>query len=78
MAQEDDFNSKNSKKPALTAREQEVLKLVVLGKNNKEIAEELIISKHTAKAHVGNIMNKFDIHDRTLVAVTAVREGIIQ
>ena len=78
MAQEDIFNSKNSRKKDLTAREKEVLKLVALGKNNKEIAEELVISKHTAKAHLGNIMDKFNIHDRTLVAVTAVREGLIQ
>ena len=77
MSEEEKGDSQNLKIRKLTPREKEVLCLVALGKNNKEIAEELVISKHTAKAHVGNIMDKFNIHDRTLVAVTAVREGLI-
>lgn len=61
----------------ITAREFEVLKLIVLGKSNAEIAKELFISVHTAKAHVSSILEKFLVDDRVQVAVKAVREGII-
>lgn len=61
----------------LTQREQEILKLMSEGKNNTEIAKELIISVHTAKAHSCNIMRKLDVTDRTQAAVKAVREGLI-
>ncbi|MCP6618130.1 LuxR C-terminal-related transcriptional regulator, partial [Klebsiella pneumoniae] len=42
----------------LTEREQEVLKLIVSGKSNKEIAQSLSVSSHTAKAHVASIIQK--------------------
>lgn len=61
----------------LTPREFEILKLVVLGKSNSEIAKELCISPHTAKAHVSSIIEKFSVQDRVQVAVKAVREGIL-
>lgn len=61
----------------LTEREYEVLKLIVAGKSNSEIAEELYISNHTAKAHVCNIIQKFLVDDRTQVAVKALKEGIL-
>ncbi|MBR6163016.1 response regulator transcription factor [bacterium] len=61
----------------LTNREYEVLKLVVDGKSNSEIAKILCISEHTAKAHVCNIIQKFLVDDRTQVAVKALREGIV-
>lgn len=61
----------------LTTREFEILKLIVLGKSNREIAKELFISVHTAKAHVSSILEKFSVQDRTQVAVKAVKEGII-
>jgi len=61
----------------LTAREKEILVLVAKGKNNTEIAEKLIISTHTAKAHVCNILRKFEVEDRTLLAVKAVQESYI-
>lgn len=61
----------------LTQREYEVLKLVVDGKSNNEIAQELCISEHTAKAHVCNIIQKFVVDDRTQVAVKALKEGLI-
>lgn len=64
-------------KSPLTAREFEVLKLVVLGKNNAEIAKDLFISVHTAKAHVSSILEKFAVDDRVQIAVKAVREGFI-
>lgn len=61
----------------LTEREYEVLKLVVDGKSNHEIAEELTISEHTAKAHVCNIIQKMVVDDRTQAAVKALKEGLV-
>jgi DNA-binding CsgD family transcriptional regulator len=53
----------------------EVLKLIVDGKSNKEIARLLDVTDHTAKAHVGSIIQKLSVDDRTQVAVKALREG---
>ncbi len=61
----------------LTEREYEVLKLVVEGKSNNSIAEELSISEHTAKAHVCNIIQKLVVDDRTQAAVKAIKEGLV-
>ncbi len=61
----------------LTQREYEVLKLVVDGKSNFEIAEALTISEHTAKAHVCNIIQKLVVDDRTQAAVKALKEGLV-
>lgn len=61
----------------LTQREYEVLKLVVDGKSNSEIAKDLTISEHTAKAHVCNIIQKLVVDDRTQAAVKALREGLV-
>lgn len=61
----------------LTEREYEVLKLVVDGKSNSEIAKELTISEHTAKAHVCNIIQKMVVDDRTQAAVKALKEGLV-
>lgn len=70
------LNRENVDRP-LTDREIEILKLVVSGKSNPEIAKELFISVHTVKAHVSTIMEKFSVADRTQVAVKAVKKGII-
>lgn len=69
------LDEKNGK--PLTEREIEVLQLVVMGKSNTEIAKELIVSVHTAKAHVCSILQKMSVEDRVQAAVKAVREGII-
>lgn len=61
----------------LTEREYEVLKCVVMGKSNTEIAEELCISIHTAKAHVCSILHKMAVNHRVQAAVKAVREGLV-
>lgn len=61
----------------LTDREHEVLKLVVDGKTNTEIAEIIKISTHTAKAHVGSILTKLSVTDRVQAAVKAVRIKIV-
>lgn len=61
----------------LTEREQEVLKHLVDGKSNTEIAKELIVSVHTAKAHVCSILQKMCVNDRVQAAVKAVKEGMV-
>ena len=61
----------------LTQREYEVLKLVVDGKSNNDIAKLLCISEHTAKAHVCNIIQKLVVDDRTQAAVKAIKEGLV-
>ena len=61
----------------LTEREYEVLKLVVDGKSNQQIADELNISEHTSKAHVCSIIQKLVVDDRTQAAVKAVKEGLV-
>ena len=61
----------------LTDRELEVLKHLVQGKSNTEIAKELIVSVHTAKAHVCSILQKLCVDDRVQAAVKAIKEHII-
>jgi len=61
----------------LTEREYEVLKHLVEGKSNTEIAKELIVSVHTAKAHVCSILQKMCVNDRVQAAVKAVKEGMV-
>lgn len=62
---------------ALTDREREVLRLIVEGMSNSEIAKALGISVHTAKAHVCSILQKLSVHDRIQAAVKAVQEDLI-
>lgn len=62
---------------SLTEREIEVLKYLVEGKTNSQIAELMYISTHTAKAHVGNILAKLSVNDRVQAAVKAVRTKIV-
>ena len=61
----------------LTSRELEVLQLIVEGKSNPEIADQLCISIHTAKAHVGSILNKLCVNDRVQAAIKALKENIV-
>lgn len=61
----------------LSNRELEVLKLLVEGKSNPEIAETLYISLSTAKAHVRSIMHKLAVDDRVQAAVVALRSGLV-
>lgn len=69
--------SDSSGRVPLTERECEVLKHLVMGKSNTEIAKELIVSVHTAKAHVCSILQKMCVNDRVQAAVKAVREGLV-
>jgi DNA-binding CsgD family transcriptional regulator len=61
----------------LTPREQEVLALLAEGASNKLIARRLGISVHTAKFHVGSLLNKFDAVGRTDAVAHAARLGVL-
>ncbi len=63
--------------PALTTREVEVLRQIVLGANNKEIAAALNISEATVKTHINNLLSKLGVSDRTQAATTALQRGIV-
>lgn len=62
----------------LTTREREVLALIGRGRSNKRIALELGIAEKTVKTHVGHLLAKLDVPDRTQAALFAVREGIAE
>ena len=69
------YENKNLKN-SLTARELEVLRLLIDGKTNSQIAQEIIVSINTAKAHVGSILTKLSVNDRVQAAVKAVRANM--
>jgi DNA-binding NarL/FixJ family response regulator len=56
--------------PPLTRRERQLITLIARGMQNKNIAHELNISEHTVRAHIGNIMRKYRLQNRTQIAVT--------
>ena len=62
----------------LTGREREVLRLVVEGFANKQIARRLLITEKTVKTHVSNVLQKLGVEDRTQAAVLAIRQGLVQ
>jgi DNA-binding NarL/FixJ family response regulator len=62
----------------LTRREREVLELIARGRSNKRIAFELGISEKTVKAHVGRLLAKLGVADRTQAALLAVRRGLVR
>src|SRR3954452_8724755 len=61
----------------LSAREVQVLELIVRGLANKQIAYALSIAEHTVKNHVKNILSKLRVQDRTQAATVAIQRGII-
>jgi DNA-binding NarL/FixJ family response regulator len=63
---------------SLTPREREVLVLLGVGLTNREISRRLVISEKTAKHHVGSILRKLDVADRTQAAIVAVRAGLVE
>jgi NarL family two-component system response regulator LiaR len=62
----------------LTPREREVLGLIGRGMPNKRIARELGVSEKTVKTHVGHVLAKLGVTDRTQAALHAVREGLME
>jgi NarL family two-component system response regulator LiaR len=61
----------------LTRREREVLELIAGGRSNKRIAFELGISEKTVKTHVGHVLAKLGVTDRTQAALLAVQQGLV-
>lgn len=72
-----DFRLNDKVGKQLTEREYEVLQRVVMGKSNSEIAKELNISVHTAKAHVCSILQKMAVEHRVQAAVKAVQQDLV-
>jgi DNA-binding NarL/FixJ family response regulator len=70
-------NARAPEPERLTRREREVLELIAQGRSNKRIALELGISEKTVKAHVGHVLEKLGVSDRTQAALLAVREGLV-
>lgn len=62
---------------ALTERETDVLRTIVAGKSNKEIATALFISEATVKTHINNLLSKLGATDRTQAARIALQRGIV-
>jgi NarL family two-component system response regulator LiaR len=62
----------------LTGREREVLALIAQGRSNKRIALELGIAEKTVKTHVGHLLEKLGVSDRTQAALLAVRDGLVE
>ena len=60
----------------LTAREEDVLRLIASGMSNREIARELAIAEKTVKTHVSNVLSKLGVQDRTQAALYAVENGL--
>ena len=61
----------------LSARETEILRLVAMGRDNTEIAQELFLSPSTVKNHVSSILEKLGVDSRVQAAVRAARAGIV-
>jgi len=61
----------------ISGRERDVLRLVSRGATNREIAERLIVSEHTVKVHLRNILNKLNLRNRQQIAAYAVQEGLV-
>jgi NarL family two-component system response regulator LiaR len=62
----------------LTEREREVVRLVAMGRSNREIAEELFISEKTVKTHISNILGKLNLEHRTQLAIYAIKNKLVE
>jgi DNA-binding NarL/FixJ family response regulator len=70
--------SENLGKEELTPAESNVLRMIVGGMSNKEIAFALDVSENTVKTHVQNIFGKIGVSDRTSAATTAIKRGLVR
>lgn len=70
-------NDDNRKNYDLTSREAQILKLMTEGYSNMEIAQILVISINTTKAHVANILQKLEVDDRLQAALKALKNKIV-
>jgi DNA-binding NarL/FixJ family response regulator len=72
------MNSSSKKgEPVLTSREREILRHIVNGKSNRQIAAELRLSVNTVRVHRANIMAAVGIHKSTQLVVYAMRIGLV-
>jgi DNA-binding NarL/FixJ family response regulator len=71
-------NSTPASANPLSPREQQVLRLLALGKTNREIAADLTITQHTVKVHVEHILAKLQVSHRTQAAVRAMELGYLR
>lgn len=69
---------KDDDRPALTQREQEILKLIAAGKSLPEIAKELYLGLTTVKTHVQHLYEKLGVSDRAAAVASAMRRGLIE
>ncbi|HHX77826.1 MAG TPA: response regulator transcription factor [Firmicutes bacterium] len=72
----EDSGEEEDRLSGLTARERDVLAALAQGKSNKAIADSLFISEHTVKKHIGQILTKLELRDRTQAALFAVSKGL--
>lgn len=61
----------------ISSRESEILRLIALGHNNQEIAQELLIGLGTVKSHVASVLAKLGVENRVQAAVLATRAGLV-
>jgi DNA-binding NarL/FixJ family response regulator len=71
-------NDEDLPEDPLTAREQEVVKLIAEGYSTKQIAEALVISEKTVERHRANILEKLGMHDRVQLTRYAIRRGLVE
>ena len=74
--QESSEDNKKTEGPELTERELDVLRLLAQGDGDREIAEKLVVSERTVHFHVGNILSKLHLANRTQAALYAIRKGL--
>ncbi|MDM7921931.1 MAG: response regulator transcription factor [Pyrinomonadaceae bacterium] len=70
--------SENLGQEELTPTESTVLRMIVGGMSNKEIAFALDVSENTVKSHIQNIFGKIGVSDRTSAATTAIKRGLVR
>jgi DNA-binding NarL/FixJ family response regulator len=71
-------NDEDLPEDPLTAREQEVVKLIAEGYSTKQIAEALVISEKTVERHRANVLEKLGMHDRVQLTRYAIRRGLVE
>jgi two-component system NarL family response regulator len=70
--------TENFNHETLTPSEQKILRMIVAGKSNKQIASEANVSENTVKTHVKNLFEKLHVSDRTSAATTAIKRGLVR